>query len=76
MIEFIRKMWELLSKPEVIAIIIAVPITLRAVGELLKKIGEAIPGEDWAESASSKISNIVKYIGVVLTWLGIGNPKK
>ena len=75
MIEFIRKMWEALSKPEVLAVIIAIPVLLRALGEFFKKLGEAIPGDDWAESVSAKISKAVIWIGKVFAWLGIGNPK-
>jgi len=76
MIDFVKEMWDLLSKPEVIALVVAVPVLLTAIGAFFKKIGEIIPGDDWAEGISAKISNIVLTIGKVFSWLGIGNAKK
>lgn len=70
------KIFEWLKNPEVIALIIGIPVFLRALGELFKLIGKIIPGEDWAEGLSAKLSNIAKYIGKFITWFGIGNPKK
>ena len=76
MIDFIKKMWEMLSKPEVIAVVVAVPVLLTAVGAFFKKIGEIIPGDDWAEGLSAKISKFVTALGKIFSWLGIGNAKK
>ncbi len=70
------KIFEWLKNPEVIALVVGIPVLLRALGEFFKLIGRLIPGDDWAEGLSAKLSNISKWIGKFITWFGIGNPSK
>ena len=66
---------DLFSDPNVIALIIGVPVLLRALAEFLDLIGKLIPGDDFAEDASSKLKVFAGYIVKVLGWIGIGNKK-
>jgi len=42
---------------------------------MFKKIGEMIPGDDWAEGISAWISKACTFLGKVMAWLGVGNAK-
>jgi len=66
----------LVTSPEFIALLVGFLAALRGIGELFMLLGKVIPGEDWAEGVSAKISKIVTFIGRVFAWLGIGNNKK
>lgn len=71
-----NKIFELLKDPFVIALLVGIPVFLRALSELLRLIGKIIPGEDFAESSSNKIKKLAGYIVTILGWLGLGNQKK
>ena len=66
---------ELLKSPEFYGLLIALLAVLRGVGEVFAWIGKIIPGEDWAEGMSAKISVICVKIGKMFAWLGIGSKK-
>lgn len=73
---FITTIIELLKSPELYAVIIAFMAALTAIGVVLQKIGDWIPGEDWTDGAVGWISKVVGFIGKCLSWLGMGNGKK
>ena len=64
-----------IKDPKFWAAVTGLIVVLRAIGELFKLIGKLIPGEDWFEGASAKISIIVTKIGKFITFFGIGNPQ-
>ena len=68
-------MIELLKSPEFYGLLIALLAALRGIGEVFAWIGKIIPGDDWAEGVSAKISVICLWIGKVFAWLGIGSKK-
>jgi len=71
----IAKIMDFLKDPVFYAALAGLLIALRGVGEGFKKIGDAIPGDDWAESLSAKISKLCTWIGKIMSWFGIGNAK-
>ena len=73
---FIATILELIKSPELYVIIVAFMAALTAIGTVLTKIGDWIPGEDWTDGAVGWISKIVGYIGNVMSWLGMGNSRK
>ena len=66
----------LLKSPEFIALLVGSLAMLRGIGEFFMYLGKVIPGEDWAEGLSAKISKICTWIGKAFAWLGIGNSTK
>ena len=66
---------ELFTDPNVIALIVGIPILLRALAEFLDLVGKLIPGDDFTETASSKLKMFAGYIVKVIGWVGIGNKK-
>ena len=65
-----------LSDPVFYAIALAVLGVMKAVGELLEKIGKAKEGEDWFDSAGAFILKLVGSIGKLLNFFGIGNKQR
>lgn len=66
---------ELLKSPEFYGLMVALLAALRGIGEVFAWIGKLIPGDDWAESLSAKISIVCVKAGKVFAWLGIGSKK-
>ena len=71
----IGKLIELIKQPEVIALIVGVPVLLRAVAEFLALIGKIIPGEDFAETSSNWLKKLAGTIVKWLKFLGVGSAK-
>ena len=60
---------EFLKNPEFWAVVAALVVSLRAIGEVFKKIGDMIPGEDWTDGVVAWISKICIWIGKIMAWL-------
>ena len=70
------KLISIITDPGSIAIIVASLAVLRAVGELVEKIGEKHAGADWFDSAGGFITKLVGSLGKFLNYFGIGNKQR
>ena len=66
---------ELLKSPEVWALIIGIPVLLRAVGEFLALIGRIIPGKDFVEKSGIWFKSTAGWLIKVLKFFGAGSAK-
>lgn len=64
-----------LKNPEVIALIVGIPVLFRALAEFLTLIGKIIPGDDFAETSAGWLRKAAAFIIKVCKWLGIGSAK-
>lgn len=70
-----EQFFENLTNPVNIAIVVAILAVVRSIGEGLIRIGEQIEGKDKFDTIGAKLMKVVKFVGKILTYFGLGNSK-
>jgi|GEM_PF-1663689 len=68
----------MLKSPEFYAVVAALVVALRGLGELfiaIGQVGKLKEKEDWFDSAGAFLRNSANKIGKAMAWLGVGNKK-
>lgn len=73
-------LFDTLTSPAAIAVIVAALATMRGLGDLLIKVGNsgkyAAQDNDWFDSAGAFLKNLTNTAGKILSFIGIGNRQK